>query len=71
MANTNTAAAAEILTPDQRRRTVESLGETIQAKNKAESYPWHLRDVALIAFYDKHVAKLQAMLETGQWEAGR
>jgi hypothetical protein len=50
------------MTDTQRKRVVQALAETQEAMARAMRYSPDLRDHALIAFYEAHIAKLTGML---------
>jgi len=51
------------MTQDQRRRTIEALAETNGLLEKEMRYQPQFRKMDQIAFYERHIAKLTAMLE--------
>jgi len=55
------------LTTEYTKRTEIALNDTKKALDKAMRYSEDLRDMDLIAGYEKHILKLKNILITKQW----
>ncbi len=55
------------LTTEYTKRTETALNDTRKSLDKAMRYSEDLRDMDLIAGYEKHILKLENMLITKQW----
>ncbi len=51
------------MTNEQTRRTIEALAETNRLLDKEMKYQPQFRKMDQIAFYERHILKLTAMLE--------
>lgn len=53
------------LSPEYKRRARQALEETQRLLERELRYSYDLRDHRQVAFYEKHIAKLEKMLEDG------
>jgi hypothetical protein len=58
-----------MLTKEQAKRIEQAIGETQQMLARAQRYSPEFQDKSLIAFCERHIAKLVGMLERGEWVA--
>ena len=57
------------LTTEQIRRVKSALAETARKLAKELAYSADLQHADMVAFYRGHIAKLEAMLAAGEWNA--
>jgi hypothetical protein len=60
-----------LLTPEYRRRTIESLTETCQALEKEMKYSASVRDQKQVSFLESHIRKLELALGRGYMILGK
>ena len=54
------------MTPEQRRRTVEALGDTVRLRDREARYALHLQKPDRIASYNRHILKLLDMIASNE-----
>jgi hypothetical protein len=54
-----------------KQRAQSALEETRKHLEKESAYREDLQNHAMIAFYIKHIKKLETMLQTGEWDSER